>query len=314
VLNPATGHFGGDGRTIFDAATEHIKIPHLRNQYQKVGMFGMSQPGLINAMVSFTGDFSHQGAQLRGTGYLHDGSVDNLMRFFGNTGFAGLDTLQKEADMTAFMLVFPSDLAPVVGQQLTLHAGNAGDAATGARIALLIARAKASFTSQILGGVVRECELVVKGVQAGSERGYLFAPGPPELFLPDDGGAGVTDAALRALAATPGQALTYSCVPPGSGQREARDRDLDLLLNAAETNTGVFVSAGDAGTNPALADSDGDGFLDGDEVAQSTDPTDPLDYPGAPPPNLPALPRLAKYALFGILLLGGALSARRLIA
>ncbi len=311
ILDPAAGHFGGDGRTIFDAATEHIKIPHLRNQYQKVGMFGMSQPAPINANAVFTGDFTHQGPQVRGTGYLHDGSVDGLMRFFGNTGFTGLATQQQEAQMTAFMLVFPSDFAPAVGQQVTLHAGNAADAATAARIDLLIAQARASASSQILGPGARACELVAKGVQAGKPRGHLFTPGPPELFLPDDGGAGVSDAALRAQAGAPGQALTYTCVPPGSGQREARDRDLDLLLNAVETNTGVFVDAGDTGTHPARADSDGDGYGDGDEVAQSHDPTDPRDYPGAPPPGVPALPPLAKVALFGLLLVGGALSVRK---
>ncbi len=37
----APGFFGGDGRSSFEAETQHFKIPHLRNQYQKVGMFGM---------------------------------------------------------------------------------------------------------------------------------------------------------------------------------------------------------------------------------------------------------------------------------
>ena len=34
-------------------------------------------------------------------------------------------------------------------------------------------------------------------------------------FAPDDGGRVLSDAALRRLAAAPGQAITYTCLPPG---------------------------------------------------------------------------------------------------
>jgi hypothetical protein len=44
------------------------------------------------------------------------------------------------------------------------------------------------------------------------------------------------------------------------------DSDGDRLCNTVETNTGVFVSATNTGTNPFVADTDGDGILDGDEV------------------------------------------------
>ncbi|MFP6655269.1 MAG: hypothetical protein VCB25_06555, partial [Myxococcota bacterium] len=54
------------------------------------------------------------------------------------------------------------------------------------------------------------------------------------------------------------------------------DTDGDGLTDAAETGTGVFVSAADAGTDPVTADSDGDGASDGDEVADGTNPLDPL--------------------------------------
>jgi hypothetical protein len=37
----APGFFGTDGRYTFDGGTEGFKTPHLRNQYQKVGMFGL---------------------------------------------------------------------------------------------------------------------------------------------------------------------------------------------------------------------------------------------------------------------------------
>src|SRR5262249_27477401 len=44
------------------------------------------------------------------------------------------------------------------------------------------------------------------------------------------------------------------------------DIDGDGLLNAVETNTGVYVGPNDTGTNPLLADSDSDGLSDGSEV------------------------------------------------
>src|SRR5690606_16021021 len=48
VLNPEAGFFGSDGRSSFEFETQLLKIPHLRNMYQKVGMFGMPANDFIN--------------------------------------------------------------------------------------------------------------------------------------------------------------------------------------------------------------------------------------------------------------------------
>ena len=56
------------------------------------------------------------------------------------------------------------------------------------------------------------------------------------------------------------QTITYTAVPPGSGTRMGIDRDEDTLSNGVETNTGTFIDANDTGTDPAIADHDGDGF------------------------------------------------------
>ena len=50
------------------------------------------------------------------------------------------------------------------------------------------------------------------------------------------------------------------------------DSDDDGLDDSAETNTGVYVSASDTGTNPNNADSSGDGISDGEAVAAGVDP------------------------------------------
>lgn len=64
------------------------------------------------------------------------------------------------------------------------------------------------------------------------------------------------------------------------------DDDGDGLSDEVESDTGVFVSPSDTGTNPLVADSDGDGVPDGAEVALGSDPNDP----DSVPPEIPALP------------------------
>ena len=51
------------------------------------------------------------------------------------------------------------------------------------------------------------------------------------------------------------------------------DSDNDTFLDGIETNTQTFVNAMDPGTNPNLEDSDGDGFRDHRELVFGTDPT-----------------------------------------
>jgi hypothetical protein len=122
------------------------------------------------------------------------------------------------------VLAFDSDLAPIVGQQITLTSTNA--AVAGPRIDLLIQRSAAAFSSKVLGGAVSECQLVVKGTLAGKQRGWVRVFGG--VFASDKSAEpALTDAALRALALVPGQELTYTCVPPGSGPRMGIDRDED---------------------------------------------------------------------------------------
>src|SRR5690606_20588078 len=154
-------------------------------------------------------------------------------------------------DVEQFMLAFDTDLAPIVGQQVTLTSANSAVAVP--RIALLMQRAQTPFTSAILGPGVNECDLVVKGTVGGVEKGWLFEPAFG-TFRPDDGGPNVSEAALRSLAATPGQELTYTCVTPGAGLRAGIDRDRDAVLDGVDVC--VDVPNGDQ------ADADADGIGD----------------------------------------------------
>ncbi len=239
-LAPETGNFGTDGRSSFENETQTLKIPHLRNMYQKVGMFGMDAVPFFNP-----GNNGFQGDQIRGFGFLHDGSVDTLFRFHNATVFdqggintnaipispAG-DTIRR--NLEAFVLAFDSNLAPIVGQQITRTSTNG--ATVDPRVALLTQRADAG-----------ECDLVAKGTVGGEERGWLYAGG--DVFQPNRSGDPlISETDLEALAAAPGQEITFTCVPPGDGLRIGIDRD-------------------------------GDGFGDGDEIDQNTDPTNAADVP-----------------------------------
>jgi hypothetical protein len=313
-LNESLGFFGSRGQQSFEGEVQEFKIAHLRNAYSKVGMFGFSS---VNG---------NKGDQVRGFGFLHDGSVDTLFNFLSAAVFNFASQTDQE-NVEEYVLQFESDLAPAVGQQVTLHAGNHGDSgpdSTNERVSLLIARAEVTdFFSFVLNGVnaTNECDVIAKVVEDPTgnpvERGYLYDP-DNDLFMPDDGGAGIADQTLRDFAQTAEREVTYTCVPPGSGYRTAMDRDLDTLLNGVETNTGVFLGANDTGSNPALRDTDGDGFDDDVEVnnVPPTDPNDPLVYPGSPSGGgfaapVPALSPLGLGLLLASLAGGGGWVARR---
>jgi hypothetical protein len=214
-----------------------LKTPHLRNLYQKIGMFGNPEnPGFLGGDNGFKGD------QVRGFGFLHDGNVDTVFRFVHGISFSeqfvgpdnngipdGPQGETQRRQLEAFLLAFPTNLAPVVGQQITLRASSS--AAVDSRIDLLRQRAEAG-----------ECDLVAKARILDDEAGFLYVGSG--LFARDrHGQPPITDAALRSLAP-----VTYTCVPPGSGERVGVDRD-------------------------------GDGSWDGDERHAQTDPADPASRP-----------------------------------
>jgi hypothetical protein len=230
------GFFGTDGRYSFEGEPQFFKVPHLRNMYQKVGMFGTDDttvPGDTSGVQGFLpepfNDTTFQGDQVRGFGFIHDGSVDTMFRFHGAVAFlrspqvpAGFPAddlaanFRQRRQVEAFMLAFDSNLAPIVGQQVTLSGDSR--AAELARVALLEARAAAG-----------ECDLVVHGFFGTRVFGFLYQPSTG-AFLPDRRHAAKhTDASLRALRHV--GPLTFTAVPLRSGRRIALDRDLDGVLN-----------------------------------------------------------------------------------
>jgi len=97
-------------------------------------------------------------------------------------------------------------------------------------------------------------------------------------------GNGVTDANEECDdgGTTPGDGCSAVCTFEGP------DADGDGILNEHETGTGIYVGPTNTGTDPLVADSDGDGFDDGSEVLAGTDPNNDQDFP-MPPPLVPSL-------------------------
>jgi DNA-binding beta-propeller fold protein YncE len=210
TLDPANGLYGTKGLSSDNSqpGERNFKIPHFRDQYQKVGMFGF---GFQSPTAS--------GPQIRGFSFNHNGAT--------SSNFAVADLGMPAADLLAiraFLYGFPTESAAVTGQAITLTSNNL--TATTDRVGLLIWRAEVTDP-------IPECDLVANAVVSNVAQGLLYDGNG--LFLPDNsGGASLTRAELEALLSGPDDRITLMCVPWGSGQRIAIDRDMDGVLNGDE--------------------------------------------------------------------------------
>ena len=117
------------------------------------------------------------------------------------------------------MLAFDSNLAPIVGQQVTLTAKTGDDGRRGSRSS----RRAPRRASAIWWSTARP---------ADARWASLYNP-PTARFIPDRAHKQpLADADLRALARDAD--LTFTAVPPGSGRRIGIDRDLDGVLDGDE--------------------------------------------------------------------------------
>ncbi len=276
-VDPAAGFFGTGGVTHDGEQQQEFKVPHLRNLYTRVGMFGMAVMGSrlpVAQSTALSFDQQHFGPQVRSLGYAHDGTISDLLNFMRTTAvtFSGTDAQveQKRLELADFALSMPSLAAPVVGQQVTLTADNLGVA--GPRIDLL--RSRAQVTAPL-----PECELVATAVLGGEPRGFLFENGS---FRADDlAQAALSDAGLRVLAASEQSALTYLCAPPGAGEQIGVDRDQDGVRNASQcgdaSGDGVVAHADAIAVRRALA---GLGSLPVPRKCNAIGPAAPADLDG----------------------------------
>jgi len=199
-----------------------FKISQLRNLQEKIGL-----------------DFGRVRSEA-GFGFMHDGSVDSLVRFLQDS-FDFRDD-QETADMVAFLLSLtgsdlPSgvindpdrapglpgrDVAAAVGRQITID-----NPAPVKLIADMIGVATSS-TGRV--------DLVVRGEKDGLKRGWLFDRGT-RVFQSDRNGETILPDTLRMLASATNE-LTYTVMPRNNGRRMGIDRDEDGFLDLTEIEFG----------------------------------------------------------------------------
>ncbi len=269
------GFFGTDGRISFEGENQIFKVPHLRNAYQKLGMYAAATAStrvLASIIPPINGQPASGGpvAAVRGFGFNHDGTVGTIDEFLTSIVFLQVDgqiTLSNGAllgpnatgipffnsttnpfDSTTGISTQGLELRQAITSFVLAFDSNmfpvvgqqvtltaADRSSAAARIALFEARAAAG-----------DCDLIARGEIAGREHGFVLSQG---AFVQDRSRApALSDAALRALVGIATPSLTFTCVPPGSGWRLGIDRD-------------------------------GDGYADGDEIAAGSDPANPKSVP-----------------------------------
>ena len=227
-----------------------MKVPHLRNLYDRVG-FEVTQT-----------------SNLAGFGFLHDGSVDSIAHFVSEPVFA-VQSDQDVADLVAFMLAFSGSDLPQGSTTNPLEmpgvASLDSHAAVGRQTTLVdVAGASASQLS-LISTLLAMADAGEIGVTArGPGRGYAYLGGGQ--FQSDRTAEVLSTAALQALASV-GSEITFTAVPFGSETRIGVDRDGDGHLDLDEVDAGSDPA--DAASTPAACTSTAPTAPDGLAVVKS---------------------------------------------
>lgn len=199
----------GENGLIIPAAAiqedQDMKVPQLRNLFEK------------------TRFDNSQALTVRGYGYIHDGSVNDLFAFLHFSGFDFASDSDRH-DVEAFLLAFDSGTHAAVGAQWTMDGTNEG--AGSARLATLTGLANANAVG-----------LVAKGRDlAGLVRGWEYASGdawtPDRTLEPP-----ASTASLLALAGDDTE-ITFTAVLDGTEHRLGVDRDADGFFDRDELDAG----------------------------------------------------------------------------
>jgi len=217
----------GSGLAIVDGEalqeSQHFKIPHLRNVYQKAN-FNRS-PGATS---------------IGGYGFVHDGVDNTLFNFLSRPVFGTFATNTTiKNNLEAFVLCFDTGTAPAVGYMRTVSTNN-----------IELPGVVQDWTLLERQAVSNNVQLIVKGTIDGRVRGFLYDRVANTYLSDSTNMAAMTRAELQAKISA-GDTLTIMGVPPGSGQRMGIDRNLDgvldgdtpaPLLSVAAASPNVLVS------------------------------------------------------------------------
>jgi len=192
-----------------------IKVPQLRNQYEKTG-FELTQTD-----------------NLAGFGFLHDGSVDSLSRFLSARVFS-VRSDQDIADLVALSLAFSGsdfgNVNPILGAPAPLSKDS--HAAVGQQETLTSPTATVRAGQLLALARTTKVDLVAHSGAAG----YAY-DAAADRFLTADGSPALTVAELQSRI-SPASPLTLTLVPRGLARRLGIDRDGDGLGDASEIKQG----------------------------------------------------------------------------
>lgn len=224
-LNCITCHQepAGTSRHILDAMrlqlSQNMKIPHLRNVYQKPGY--STSPGATN---------------LSGFGLTHDGSHGGLIAHLSINRFDAVlrNNARAKRDLAAYILCFDTGTAPAVGYSHTVTASNVNDPS--------LAQAWNILEKQPAGNV----GLIVRGTLGGGHHGLLYNRGTG-LYESDQTGLGPFTRPELIEQVRAGDVLTIAGVPPLSRLRMGIDRNANGVLDGDEVPPPLMVSRSEAG-------------------------------------------------------------------
>jgi DNA-binding beta-propeller fold protein YncE len=185
------------------AIDQPLKMAQLRNMYQKTNL-----------------NFKAGGVSVNGFGYNHDGTINGLFAFLGQSKFPTFEhNIPDKMALEAFELCFDTGTAPAVGYARTLNSTNVNSTTVQTDWNTLQSQAS-----------VGNADLIATGTIQGQLHGLLFQPSTNN-YETDTTGLGPFTQAQVAAFVSAGDTLTIMGVPPGSGVRMALDRNLDGILN-----------------------------------------------------------------------------------
>jgi hypothetical protein len=170
-----------------------VKVPHLRNMYQKTNL-----------------DFSEGGVSVNGFGFNHDGQIGGLVAQIDQPSFPVFqnNTADKQA-IEAFELCFDTGTAPAVGYSRTLTASN-----------VTSSPAQSDWTTlqNLAATSPANIDLIANGTIQGQVHGLLYLPASG-TYQTDTAGLGPFTRAQLTGFIQSADTLTIMGVPPGSGSR-----------------------------------------------------------------------------------------------
>jgi YVTN family beta-propeller protein len=203
-----------------------------------------------------------------GFGALHDGAVDGVRGFMdfsvpngGLPTFPNFNDTDKDA-VAEFVKAWDHGFSPLVGAQWTMRTDTLAQSTT----VLDLYEAQARPPADNVDLVVKGFRIDVDGTLLPRGAQYRFDVEAGTWGYQFDTGDFVDRSVLEWIVGTGQATLTFTCVPPGMGERLGIDRDEDGRFDFEE---------GVAGTDPVRPDTDGDGYLDGAEAALGGDPLVP---------------------------------------